>query len=102
MRSRCFRGWGCGLNDRGRLCRLGDVGFDLHLVLGDVVLVAGGDEVAEERVRLQRLGFELGGELAAEEEGGGGDLDDFEVGGVGGGGGEGEAASGGAWCVPAG
>ena len=49
---------------------------------GDAVLVAGGDEVAEERVWLERLGLELRVELAAEEEGMGGDLDDLDVGGV--------------------
>ena len=59
-----------------------------------MVLVAGGDEVAEERVRLERLGFELGVELAAEEEGMGRDFDDLDVGGVGGGAGEAEAAAG--------
>ncbi|MCU1222775.1 MAG: hypothetical protein JWQ42_868 [Edaphobacter sp.] len=63
-------------------------------MLGDAVLVAGGDEVAEEGVGLKRLGFELGVELAAEEEGMGGDLDDLDVGGVGGGAGEAEAGSG--------
>jgi len=31
--------------------------------------VAGGDEVAEDGVGLQRLGFELGVELAGEEKG---------------------------------
>ena len=45
-------------------------------------------------MRLERLGFELGVELAAEEEGVSGDLDDLDVGGVGGGSGETEAAAG--------
>ncbi len=58
------------------------------------VFVAGGDEVAEDGVGLQRLGFELGVELAGEEEGVGGDLDDLDVGGVGGGSGEAEACAG--------
>jgi hypothetical protein len=61
---------------------------------GEAVLIAGGDEVAEERVRLQWLGFELGVELAAEEEGVGGDLDDFDVRGVGRGAGEAKACAG--------
>ncbi len=61
---------------------------------GDAVLVACGDEVAEERVRLQRLGFEFGVELAAEEEGVRGDFDDLDVGGVGRGAGEAEACAG--------
>ena len=47
------------------------------------VLVAGGDEVAEDGVGLQRLGFEFGVELAGEEEGVRRNLDDFDVGGVG-------------------
>ena len=47
------------------------------------VLVAGGDEVAEDGVGLQRLGLEFGVELAGEEEGVGWDLDDLDVGGVG-------------------
>ena len=63
-------------------------------VLSLPILVAGGDEVAEERVRLERLGFELGVELAAEEEGVAGDLDDLDVGGVGGGAGEAQAGAG--------
>jgi len=45
-----------------------------------VVLVAGGDEVAEDGVGLEWFGFEFWVELAAEEEGVGGDLDDFDVG----------------------
>ena len=45
-------------------------------------------------MRLKRLGFELGVELAAEEEGVGGDLDDLDVGGVGSGAGETETAAG--------
>jgi hypothetical protein len=52
------------------------------------VFVAGGYEVAEERVGLERLGFEFGVELAGEEEGVGRNLDDLYVGGVGGGSGE--------------
>src|SRR3982751_5635241 len=48
----------------------------------------------KERVRLQRLGFELGMELAAQEEGVAGDLDDLDVGGVGGGSGQAKACSG--------
>ena len=59
-----------------------------------MVLVAGGDEVAEERVGLERLGFEFGVELAAEEEGVGGDFYDFDVGGVGGGAGDAQAGAG--------
>ncbi len=59
-----------------------------------MVLVAGGDEVAEDGVGLQWLGFEFGVELAAEEEGVGGDLDDLDVGGVGGGAGDAEACAG--------
>ena len=51
--------------------------------MGDTILIAGGDEVAEEWVRLERLGLELGMELAAQEEGVAGDLDDLDVGGVG-------------------
>jgi len=47
-----------------------------------VVLVAGGDEVAEDGVGLEGLGLEFGAELAAEEEGVGGDLGDLNVGGV--------------------
>ena len=58
------------------------------------VLVAGGDEVAEDGVGLQRLGLEFGVELAGEEEGVGGNLDDLDVGGVGGGAGEAEAGAG--------
>ncbi len=58
------------------------------------VLIAGGDEVAEEWVRLERLGFELRMELATEEEGMRGDLDDLDVGGVGCGAGETEATAG--------
>src|ERR1700721_3668214 len=42
--------------------------------------VAGGDEGAEERMRLERLGFELGVKLAAEEEGMLGQLDDLDIG----------------------
>ena len=59
-----------------------------------MVLVAGGDEVAEDGVGLEWFGFEFGVELAAEEEGVGGDLDDFDVGGVGGGAGDAEACAG--------
>ena len=45
------------------------VAFCNELVwVADAVFVACSDEVAEERVRLQRLGLELGVELAAEEE----------------------------------
>src|SRR3984957_15295410 len=62
--------------------------------LSEAVLVAGGDEGEEERVGLEGLGFELGVELAAEEERVGGDLDDLDVGGVGGCAGEAEAAAG--------
>ena len=62
--------------------------------LGEAVLVAGGDEVAEDGVGLERLGFEFGVELAAEEEGVVGDLDDLDVGGVGGGSGDAEACAG--------
>src|SRR5277367_1162623 len=58
------------------------------------VPIACGDEVAEERVRLERLGFELRVELAAEEEGMSGDLDDLDVGGVGRGAGEAKASAG--------
>jgi hypothetical protein len=47
-----------------------------------VVLLDGGDEVAEDGVRLDGLGLEFGVELAAEEEGVGGDLDVGRVGGV--------------------
>ena len=66
-------------------------GFDV----GDfAVFVAGGDEVAEDGVGLQRLGLELGVELAGEEEGVGGDLDDLDVGGVWGGSGEAETGAG--------
>src|SRR5271167_1216443 len=61
---------------------------------GESVLVAGGDEGEEERVGLEGLGFELGVELAADEEWVGGDLDDFDVSGVGGCAGEAEAAAG--------
>jgi hypothetical protein len=46
-------------------------------------MIAGGHKVAEERVRLERLRFELGVELAAEEERVRGDLDDLDVGRVG-------------------
>lgn len=49
------------------------------------VLVAGPDEVAEERMGLERLGFEFGMKLAREEEGMGGYLDDLDVGGIRGG-----------------
>src|ERR1700748_1312107 len=42
--------------------------------------VAGGDEGAEERMRLKRLGFELGVELAAEKEGMFGQFDDLDIG----------------------
>ena len=59
-----------------------------------MVLVAGCDEVAEDRVGLQRFGFEFGVELAAEEEGVGGDFYDFDVGGVGGGAGDAQASAG--------
>ena len=51
-------------------------------------------KLAEERVRLERLGLELGVELAAEEVGMAGDLDDLDVGGVGRGAGEAEAGAG--------
>ena len=61
---------------------------------GEAVPVAGGYEGVEERVGLERFGFELWVELAAEEEGMGGDLYDFDVGGVGGGSGEAQAGSG--------
>src|SRR3954454_18467410 len=61
--------------------------------MGNPILVAGGYEVGKERVRLQRLGFELGMELAAEGEGVAGDLDDLDVGGVRGGSGQAEASS---------
>ena len=47
-------------------------------------LVACGDELAEERVWLEGLRFELGMELAAEEVGVAGDFYDLDVGGVGG------------------
>jgi hypothetical protein len=62
--------------------------------VGQAVFVAGADEVAEERVGLERLGFEFGVELAGEEEGVGRNLDDLYVGGVGGGAGEAEACAG--------
>ena len=58
------------------------------------VFVAGGDELAEERVGLEGLGFELGVELAAEEVGVAGDLDDFDVGLVGSGAGDAQAGAG--------
>ena len=45
-------------------------------------------------MRLERLGLELGVELAAEEEGVVGDLDDLDVGGVGGGAGDAQAGAG--------
>ncbi len=45
-------------------------------------------------MRLERLRFEFGMELAAEEEGMAGDLDDFDVGAVGSGSGDGEAGAG--------
>ena len=47
------------------------------------VLVAGVDEAEEERMRLQRLGLELGMELAAEEVGMIGEFNDLHVGSVG-------------------
>ena len=71
-----------------------DYDFGCDDGLCNAILVAGGDEVAEERVRLERLGLELGVELAAEEEGMVGDLDDLDVGGVGGGAGEAKAGAG--------
>ena len=46
----------------------------------EAVLVRRRDEGAEQRMRLQRLGLELGMELAAQEEGVVGDLDDLDVG----------------------
>ena len=57
-------------------------------------MVAGADEIAEERVGLQRLGFEFRVELAAEEERVGGDLDDLHVGGVGRSAGKAQASAG--------
>ena len=58
------------------------------------VFVAGDDELAEERVRLEGLGLELGVELAAEEVGVAGDFDDLDVGLVGSGAAEAQAAAG--------
>src|SRR5437763_7704345 len=49
-----------------------------------VLSVGGADERLEERMRLHRLGFELGMELAAQEPGVVGDLADLDVGAVGG------------------
>ena len=62
-----------------------------------MVLVAGGDEVAEERMRLERLGLELGMELAAEEVRMVGDLDDLDVGAVGGRAGDAQAVRRSGW-----
>src|SRR5271170_3971074 len=61
---------------------------------GETVLIACSDEVAEERMRLEWLGFELGVELAAEEEWVRGDLYDFDVGRVGRGAGEAKSGAG--------
>ena len=58
------------------------------------ILVAGLDERAEERMRLERLGLEFGMELAAEEEGMVGNLDDLDVGAVGRGAGDAHAGAG--------
>ena len=55
-------------------------GYCLDLRAPQPVFVAGDDELAEERVGLEGLGFELGVELAAEEVGVAGDLDDLDVG----------------------
>ena len=72
-----------------------ELGFGFGCVgLAQVVLVAGGDEVAEDGVGLEWFGLELGVELATEEEGVGGDLDDLDVGGVGCGSGDAEASAG--------
>ena len=56
--------------------------------------VAGGDELAEERVGLEGLGLEFGMELAAEEVGVAGNLDDLDVGLVGSGAADFEAGAG--------
>ena len=58
------------------------------------ILVAGSDEVAEERVGLQRLGLEFGMKLAAEEERVIGDFYDLDIGCIGGGSGEAKSAAG--------
>src|SRR5246127_5311976 len=63
-------------------------------ILLQAVGVAGGDEAAEERMWLKRLGLELGVELAAEKEGVIGQLDDFDVGGIWGGAGNAQACAG--------
>src|SRR5260370_20313387 len=60
----------------------------------EVVLVAGGDEVAEDGMGLQRLGLEFRMKLAAQEEGMCWNFNDFDVGGVGGGAGDAEASAG--------
>ena len=74
---------------------LGDGGVGYGVGGGLAVFVACADEVAEEGVRFQGLGFELGVELAAEKPGVlfGGELDNFDVGGVWGGAGEAEAGA---------
>ena len=58
------------------------------------VFVARGDELAEERMRLEGLGFEFGMELAAEEVGVAGNLDDLDVGRVGRGAADAQAGAG--------
>ena len=60
----------------------------------EVVLIAGGDEVAEDGVGLQRLGLEFGVELAAQEEGMCWNFNDFDVGGVWSGAGDAQASAG--------
>ena len=53
------------------------------MTVSATVLVACADEIAEEGMRLERLGLELGMKLARQEKGVGGDLHDLDVGGVG-------------------
>ncbi len=90
MHQRCAKGRASASSvRRGHWVCRGEFG-----ILLQAVGVAGGDEAAEERMRLKRLGLELGVELAAEEEGVIGQLDDFDVGGVRRGAGDAQSACG--------